>query len=255
MTTVSVSRGRDCPRGGGSRIDQTMAISTAAMTSRRIQKSSGVWSDQSRLRNRLRDPRYGLSARPRIRRRSLADQAAMPVDTSQPYKATRRIPTSRRDATANGSFHSTSGDGSASTIRHSWLGSRLDLGGAGRYASKVPSVRRLSRHATRLTARCLLIALSAVTLHGSHFSVRAVFPVFHSEAAHQLDAAPIRPEARRGEICLACQLVRTPCGPASLEASALAPIESGSVLHAFDRSIATCLSPAPTPARAPPSFA
>ena len=77
----------------------------------------------------------------------------------------------------------------------------------------------------------LLLALCASTLHGIHGSARIDLPVVHVESAHQLESAPTAPSPRPGDLCLACQLARTPCGPVALETSALVAFDPGSLLR------------------------
>jgi hypothetical protein len=113
----------------------------------------------------------------------------------------------------------------------------------------------MPQRVTRFSARLLLLALSAVTVHGAHASFRQDLPVVHVERAHHLDPAPDTTQRSSADVCLACQLARTPCGPIALELSALAVCVRGEILAHSDWPLGAFLSATRVPARAPPSLA
>jgi hypothetical protein len=132
---------------------------------------------------------------------------------------------------------------------------RLDGGTCGHYSSRVPSLLGMPQQLKRACARLLLLALSAAALHGVHTRVRQDLLVIHVEQAHHFDAAPAHESSRSRDLCLACHLARTPCGPATLESSPLAYFTTSSLLVHRERPLTASVSWMPTPARAPPIVA
>jgi hypothetical protein len=120
----------------------------------------------------------------------------------------------------------------------------------------LPSLRAgVVRHAARL----LLLALTASALgplvHGIHEEACEPALVLHDERNHHVQGTPAQAgTATTGEHCVACHLARSSRGLVAWEPTGRAPLDRGVLLADAARALAAAPSPAPRPARAPPSL-